>query len=75
MKLMRSQKTCRFSSLNWAGIPRSLNTIVRRIRGTTTESGLKVKAAVIWRKYLKTIEVSDEEMANLNLVRRRIHPY
>lgn len=65
-----------FISLNWAGIPlRTLNTMVRLIRGTTTESGLKVKAAVIRRKYLKKIKVSDEEMANLNLVRRRIHPH
>ena len=37
-----------FISLNWAGIPlRSLNTMLKLIRGTTTETGLKVKAALI----------------------------
>lgn len=64
-----------FISLNWAGIPlRSLNTMLKLIRGTSTETGLKVEAAVIRRKFLTKVEVSDQEMADLHLVRRRIHP-
>lgn len=64
-----------FISLNWAGIPlRSLTVMVKLIRGTTTSVGLKVKAAVIQRHYPKAVKVSDEEMAKLNLQKRRVCP-
>jgi len=65
-----------FISLNWAGIPlRSLNTMLKLIRGTTTETGLKVKAALIQRDYSTGVKVSDQEMAKLHIVRRSIHPH
>jgi Rhodopirellula transposase DDE domain len=64
-----------FISLNWAGIPlRSLETMLKLIRGTSTAGGLKVEAALIRRKFLTQIVVSDREMAELHIVRRRIHP-
>jgi hypothetical protein len=65
-----------FISLNWAGIPlRSLNTMLKLIRGTITETGLKVKAALIQRDYSTGVKVSDQEMAKLHIVRRSIHPH
>ncbi|NJL39982.1 MAG: ISAzo13 family transposase [Leptolyngbyaceae cyanobacterium SM1_4_3] len=64
-----------FISLNWAGIPlRSLAVMMKLIRGTTTVAGLKVKAAIIQRHYPKGVKVSDQEMATLNLHKRRICP-
>lgn len=64
-----------FISLNWAGVPlRSLPVMLAFIRGTTTESGLRVKAAALRRKYRKQIKVSDQEMASLHIVRRKVCP-
>jgi Rhodopirellula transposase DDE domain len=64
-----------FISLNWAGIPlRSLATMLKLIRGTTTQTGLKVEAALIRGKFLTKVKVSDQEMADLHVVRRRVHP-
>jgi hypothetical protein len=64
-----------YISLNWAGKPlRSLETMLGYIRDTTTETGLKVKAFLIDRKYKTKIKVSDQEMATLNLVRRKVCP-
>jgi hypothetical protein len=61
-------------SLSWVGIPlRSLNIMLKLIRGTSTEAGLKVKVALIERKFLTDLKVFDQEMASLNLVRRKIH--
>jgi hypothetical protein len=64
-----------FISLNWAGKPlRSLNCITALIRGTTTQTGLTVKAAQIKRDYPTKVKVSDQEMATLKLTRRKICP-
>ncbi|MEA5464910.1 ISAzo13 family transposase [Leptothoe sp. PORK10 BA2] len=64
-----------FISLNWAGVPlRSLKIILNLIRGTTTDTGLKVQAALIRRHYATKVKVSDQEMAMLNLSRRSICP-
>jgi hypothetical protein len=64
-----------YISLNWAGKPlRSLETMLGYIRDTTTETGLKVKAFLIDRKYKTKIKVSDQQMATLNLVRRKVCP-
>jgi len=64
-----------YISLNWAGKPlRSFETMLGYIRDTSTETGLKVKAFLLDREYQKKIKVSDEEMAALNLVRRRVCP-
>jgi hypothetical protein len=64
-----------YISLNWAGQPlRSFETMLGYIQSTTTETGLKVKAFLLDREYEKGIKVSDEEMAALNLYRRKVCP-
>jgi hypothetical protein len=64
-----------FISLNWAGQPlRSLPIMLALIRGTTTETGLRVKAARLPKKYRKQIKVSDQAMASLHIVRRKVCP-
>jgi hypothetical protein len=64
-----------YISLNWAGKPlRSFETMLNYIRGTTTETGLTVKACLLDREYEKKIKVSDQEMQALNLHRRRVCP-
>jgi hypothetical protein len=44
------------------------------IRGTTTETGLVVKARQLKGHYPTKVEVSNAEMADLNLTRREICP-
>jgi hypothetical protein len=62
-------------SLNWAGKPlRSFAIMLAYIRGTTTETGLRVRASLLDRVYQRRIKVSDQEMKDLNLQRRRICP-
>jgi hypothetical protein len=62
-------------SINWAGKPlRSFEIMLKYIRGTTTETGLKVKAFLLDRVYKLGIKVPDEEMQALGLHRRRVCP-
>jgi len=62
-------------SLNWAGKPlRTYETMLGYIQGTTTTTGLKVKAELVDRTYQTGLKVSDAEMAALNLTRRPICP-
>lgn len=62
-------------SRNWAGHPlRSLETMLRLIRGTTTTTGLQVLATLDTTPYAKGIKVSSREMAALNIRRRRLCP-
>ena len=57
-------------SINWAGKPlRTFETMLSYIRGTTTATGLKVKAFLLDRVYEKGVKVSDQEMEALNLER------
>lgn len=64
-----------FISLNWAGKPlRSLSRMTALIRGTTTQSGLTVKATQLKGIYPTKVQVSEEEMTALNLTRRKICP-
>lgn len=64
-----------YISLNWAGQPlRSLQLMLNYIRGTTTETGLQVKSFLIERLFEKGRKISAQEMARLNLVRRRVCP-
>lgn len=64
-----------FISTNWAGQPlRSLIRMTALIRGTTTETGLVVKASQLKGHYPTKVQVSDAEMAVLNLTRRKICP-
>lgn len=62
-------------SINWAGRPlRSFETMLAYMRGTTTETGLKVKAFFVDRHYDKGVRVSDEQMKALNLERHDVCP-
>lgn len=64
-----------YISVNWAGKPlRSFETMLGYIRSTTTKAGLEVKAILLNREYKKGIKVSDQDMAALNLHRRRVCP-
>jgi hypothetical protein len=64
-----------FISLNWAGKPlRSLRWMTALIRGTTTSTGLTVKAAQPKGHYPTQVKVSDAQMATMNLTPRRICP-
>jgi len=64
-----------YISLKWAGKPlRTFETMLGYIRGTTTETGLKVRAFLVDRIFKKGIKVSDQEMEALNLQRRRVCP-
>ena len=64
-----------FISKNWVGKPlRSFETMLGYIRGTTTKTGLKVRAFLVDRVYEKGIKVSKKEMNALNLQRRRVCP-
>jgi hypothetical protein len=57
-------------SINWAGKPlRSLDTMLGYIRGTTTKSGLSVRAWLNTRTYQTKIKVSNEQIRSLNLKR------
>jgi hypothetical protein len=62
-------------SRTWAGKPlRSWATLLGYIRGTTTSTGLRVRAGLDDRAYPKGETVSDAEMASLNLERHAVCP-
>ena len=62
-------------SINWAGKPlSSLETMLGYIRGTATETGLRVRAFLLEGTYQKGIKVSDEQKRQWNLVRHAICP-
>ena len=62
-------------SLNWVGKPlRTFDTMLAYIRGTTTTTGLTVKASLVEGIYEKGQRVSDAEMETLNLERHEICP-
>ena len=63
-----------FISKNWRGKPLiSLAVIVNLISATTTNAGLTVKCVVDHNEYKKGIEVSDEELAKVNLHKDDFH--
>ncbi len=62
-------------SINWAGQPlRSLGTMLACIRGTTTKTGLRVRAWLNEKIYPKKVKVTHAEMASINLKRLPICP-
>jgi transposase len=62
-------------SLNWEGKPlRSLNVRLAYIRGTTTTTGLTVKATLDEDTYRKAQKIDQEEMDRLNITRHTICP-
>jgi transposase len=63
-----------FMSLNWRGKPLiSHEVIVNLIAGTKTSTGLKVYAQLDPRSYPKGVEVSDEQLAAVNIERDAFH--
>jgi len=63
-----------FISSNWRGEPLcDYETIVRLIAATTTAKGLKVTCRLDRRRYPVGQEITDEEMANVNLVPDHFH--
>jgi len=62
-------------SINWAGKPLdSVATLLACIQGTTTESGIPVRAAVLERRYRKGIKVPATEVQTWRLTRHPICP-
>jgi len=60
---------------NWSGQPlRSMDTLLGFIRGTTTQTGLKVKARWNRKRYLPKEKVSKEEKALLNFKNHSVIP-
>jgi Rhodopirellula transposase DDE domain len=63
-----------FISTNWRGKPLiSHEVIINLIAATTTSTGLKVYAQLDDRDYPKGIEVSDQQLAAVNLTRDQFH--
>jgi hypothetical protein len=62
-------------SRNWAGIPlRSFETLLSYIRGTTTRTGLTVRAFLVDQVFEKNRTVSKPARMSINLTRRPICP-
>ena len=60
---------------NWRGKPLvSHQVIVQLIGSTTTDTGLKVDCEIDSNLYPKGIQVSDKEMAELNIKGDKFHP-
>ncbi len=63
-----------FISTNWRGKPLlSYQVIINLITSTTTKTGPTVRARLDKRDYEKGIEVSDEEMSDIKLVKHSFH--
>jgi hypothetical protein len=63
-----------FVSLNWRGKPlESLEAIIELIAGTTTTTGLKIYARLDDRTYEKGVEVTDAQLAAVNINRNAFH--
>ncbi|MFZ0382605.1 MAG: ISAzo13 family transposase [Solirubrobacteraceae bacterium] len=63
-----------FMSLNWRGKPlESHEVIINLIAATTTSTGLKVYAQLDKRPYPTKIEVTDEQLAAVNITRHSFH--
>lgn len=61
-------------SLNWRGRPlETLETIIELISSTTTSTGLRVYAQLDHRTYEKGTEVSDEQLARVQITRHDFH--
>jgi len=62
-------------SLNWAGHPLcTFETMLALIRGTATETGLKVEAFLVNKVYATGLKVADAVMKSLNLERHAVCP-
>ena len=65
-----------FISLNWKGKPLvSYETVVNLIGGTTTKTGLKVKAILDTNYYETGVEVTSSEMEQIQLRPHKMFPH
>lgn len=63
-----------FISINWRGKPlTSYQTVISLIASTKTKTGLTVKARLDKRDYKKGIEISEQEMSEINLTKHLFH--
>jgi Rhodopirellula transposase DDE domain len=63
-----------FVSLNWRGKPlESLEVIINLIAATTTNTGLKLYARLDDQTYERGIDVTDEQLAAVNITRHAFH--
>jgi Rhodopirellula transposase DDE domain len=63
-----------FVSLNWRGKPlESLEIVVNLIAATKTNTGLKVYAQLDDRSYERGVEITDKQVATVNLTRHPFH--
>ena len=63
-----------FISKNWRGRPLiDRATVVQLIAKTTTKKGLLIKSSLDENIYEKGIKVSDEDLANINLIKEKFH--
>ncbi len=63
-----------YISKNWRGKPLiSREAVVQLIGNTSTNSGLLLQALLDENEYQKGIEVSDEELAAVNIVQEDFH--
>ena len=63
-----------FISQNWRGEPlTNYETVVKLIAATTTKTGLEVRCRLDTGKYPLKVEVSDEEMTGIRLLRAKFH--
>src|SRR5260370_19672269 len=64
-----------YLSITGAATPlRTVATLLACIRGTKTQTGLRVRATLVRRTYCKGIKVPDEEMETLRLHKHSILP-
>ena len=63
-----------FVSLNWRGRPlETLEVIINLIANTTTSTGLKLYAQLDENHYERGIEITDEQLAAVNITRHAFH--
>ena len=63
-----------FITQNWRGRPLvSYETIINLIGGTTTSSGLRIKAKLNRKKYETGLKVSKADLAKVNLKPAKFH--
>ena len=62
-------------SKNWKGKPLdSFDTVVNYIRTTTTATGLRVRAHLVKKEYMKGIKIPDAQFSTLSIERHVTHP-
>ena len=62
-------------TLNWQGEPlSSYETVINLIRGTTSKSGLKVRAELTTKEYETGIKISEKEMSLLSVTKHTTNP-